>query len=64
MSEEANEAAKAAREATELLKKGKRLSKEDKKRLEELYARWKGARDEAWRNAEAKIKSTLRVRDR
>lgn len=60
MSEEATEAARAAREAMELLKRRKRLTKEEKKRLEELYARWRGARDDAWRQAEKKVESTLR----
>lgn len=60
MSEEITEAAKAAREAMELLRRGKRLTREEKRRLEELYARWRGARDEAWREAEKKVETTLR----
>jgi hypothetical protein len=60
MSEEVNEAAKAAREAMELLKRRKRLTNEEKKHLEELYTRWRGARDHAWQEAEKKVKDTLR----
>lgn len=59
MSEEANEAAKAAREAIELLKR-KRLTKEEKQRLEELLTRWRGARDHAWQEAEKRIEATMR----
>ena len=62
MSEEANEAARAAREAMELLRRRKRMTKEDKQRLEELYARWRGARDHAWQEAEKKVEATLRRR--
>ena len=62
MPEEVNEAARAAREAMELLRRRKRLTKEDKKRLEELYARWRGARDHAWQEAEKKVEATLRRR--
>ncbi len=60
MSEEVNEAAKAAREAMELLRRRKRLTKEQRKHLEELYARWRGARDHAWQEAEKKVEDTLR----
>ena len=60
MSEEVNEAARAAREAMELLRQRKRLTKEDRKRLEELYARWRGARDHAWQEAEKRVEDTLR----
>ncbi|MFC2039496.1 hypothetical protein ACFLST_01765 [Chloroflexota bacterium] len=59
MSEEANEAAKAAREAMELLKR-KRLTKEEKGRLQELLTRWRGARDHAWQEAEERIEATMR----
>ncbi|MFQ5924595.1 MAG: hypothetical protein ACE5IE_01180 [Dehalococcoidia bacterium] len=59
MSEEATEAAKAAREAMELLKRGEQLTEEDRKRLKDLYARWRGARDQGWQEAEGKIESTL-----
>jgi len=62
MSEEANEAAKAAREAIELLKR-KRLTKEEKQRLEELLTRWRGARDHAWQEAEKRIEATMRRQD-
>ena len=62
MSEEVNEAAKAAREATELLKR-KRLNKEEKQRLEELLTRWRGARDHAWQEAEKRIETTMRRQD-
>ena len=62
MSEEANEAAKAAREAMELLKR-KRLTKEEKQRLEELLTRWRGARDHAWQEAEKRIEATMRRQD-
>lgn len=61
MQEETSEAVKAAREAMDLMKRGKRLTKEERKRLDELYARWRGARDDAWQEAEKKIESTLRV---
>jgi mRNA-degrading endonuclease YafQ of YafQ-DinJ toxin-antitoxin module len=60
MSEEVNEAAEAAREAMELLRRRKRLTNEDKKHLEELYARWRGVRDHAWQEAEKKVEDTLR----
>ena len=62
MSEEANEAAKAAREAIELLKR-KRLTKEERQRLEELLTRWRGARDHAWQEAEKRIEATMRRQD-
>lgn len=62
MSEEATEAAKAAREAMELLKRGEQLTEEEKKRLQHLYARWRGARDKGWQEAEGRIEATLRVR--
>ena len=62
MHEETSEAAKAAREAMDLMKRGKRLTKEERKRLDELYARWRGARDDAWQEAEKKIEDTLRIR--
>jgi prophage DNA circulation protein len=62
MSEEAREAARAAREAMELLRGGRPLTKAEKKRLEKLYAQWRGARDEAWREAEGKIEQTLRLK--
>ncbi len=61
MSEEATEAAKAAREAMELMKRGEQLTEEEKRRLQNLYARWRGARDKGWQEAEGKIESTLRV---
>lgn len=61
MSEEATEAAKAAREAMELLKRGEKLTEEEKQRLQDLYARWRGARDKGWQEAEGKIDATLRV---
>jgi len=64
MSEEATEAAKAAREAMELLKRGEKLTEEEKRRLQNLYARWRGARDKGWQEAEGKIEATLRVRRR
>jgi len=60
MSEEVNEASSAAREATELLRRRKHLTKKDKERLEELYARWRGARDHAWQEAEKRVEDTLR----
>ena len=62
MAEEATEAVRAAREAMELLRRGDRLTDEEKKRLEELHARWLGARDKAWQDAEKKIEETLRTR--
>ena len=64
MSEEATEAAKAAREAMELMKRGEQLTEEEKRRLQNLYARWRGARDKGWQEAEGKIEATLRVRRR
>jgi len=64
MSEEATEAAKAAREAMELLKRGEQLTEEEKRRLQNLYARWRGARDKGWQEAEGKIEATLRGRRR
>ena len=60
MSEEVNEASGAAREAMELLKRHKHLTKKDKERLEELYARWRGVRDHAWQEAEKRVEDTLR----
>ena len=64
MSEEATEAAKAAREAMELLKRGEQLTEEEKRRLKDLYARWRGARDKGWQEAEGKIEATLRGKRR
>jgi len=63
MSEETSEAAKAAREAMELLKR-KRLTKEERQRLEELLTRWRGARDHAWQEAEKRIEDTTHHRRR
>ena len=63
MSEETNEAAKAAREAMELLKR-KRLTKEEKQRMEELLTRWRGARDHAWQEAEKRIEGAMRRKRR
>lgn len=63
MSEETSEAAKAAREAMELLKR-KRLTKEERQRLDELLTRWRGARDHAWQEAEKRIEDTTRHRRR
>jgi hypothetical protein len=60
MSEEVNEAAEAAREAMELLRRRKRLTNEEKRHLEELYTRWRGVRDHAWQEAEKKVEDTLR----
>ena len=62
MSEEVNAAAKAAREATELLKR-KRLTKEERQRLEELLSQWRGARDHAWQDAEKRIEASMRRQD-
>ena len=63
MSEETSEAARAAREAMELLKR-KRLTKEERQRLDELLTRWRGARDHAWQEAEKRIEDTTRQRRR
>jgi len=60
--EETSEAVKAALEAMDLMKRGKRLTKKERKRLDELYAQWRGARDDAWQEAEKKIEDTLRIR--
>ena len=58
MSEEVNDAAKAAREAMELLKR-ESLTKEEKQRLGELLIRWRGARDHAWQEAEKRIEGAM-----
>ncbi len=58
MFEEVNDAAMAAREAIELLKR-ESLTKEEKQRLGELLTRWRGARDHAWQEAEKRIEGAM-----
>ncbi|MDY6906617.1 MAG: hypothetical protein SV910_00090 [Chloroflexota bacterium] len=59
MSKDALEAARAAREAMELLKRGDDLTEEERQHLKELYSQWQGARDKDWQEAEHRIEDTL-----